>query len=140
MRLWLACLFIASLLCLPKPALAADPAGLWLTQDGESKLRIAPCGNKLCGTLAWLKVPSDSKGQPLLDASNPDPAQRARPLLGVQILLGLAPAGEGWKGKFYNPEDGKTYDGSFVLSGSGKAEINACIAVVLCQTEVLVRQ
>ena len=40
-------------------ALAADPAGMWLTQGGNSRIRIADCGGALCGTIVWLKEPND---------------------------------------------------------------------------------
>src|SRR5687767_16019665 len=32
-------------------ALAADPMGTWLTQGGNSRIRIADCGGALCGTI-----------------------------------------------------------------------------------------
>ena len=131
---------LALLLAGTAPARAAEPFGLWATEDGESKIKITPCGQKLCGTLAWLKEPNDAAGKPLLDANNTSPALRSRPLLGVPLLQGLTRDGESWKGKIYNPEDGKTYDGSLTLSGAGKAELKGCVAVVFCQSDVLVRQ
>ena len=32
-------------------ALAADPSGTWLTQGGNSRIKIADCGGALCGTI-----------------------------------------------------------------------------------------
>ena len=37
---------------------AADPAGVWLTQGGNSRIRVADCGGALCGTIIWLKEPN----------------------------------------------------------------------------------
>ena len=122
------------------PARALDASGLWMTEDGTSKIRIAPCGTKLCGTLAWLGQPNDASGQPLKDANNADPKLRSRPMIGVQLLMGLTKEGERWTGKIYNPEDGKTYDGHFALTADGKAEIKGCVAMVFCDGDVLVRQ
>ena len=127
-------------LLVPCPTLAADVAGLWQTEDGESLIRIAPCGQKLCGTLAWLKEPSDGQGAPKRDSANADPALRNRPLIGVPLLTGLAKAGAGWSGKIYNPDDGKTYDGGVALTAAGTLEIKGCIAAIFCQTETLTRQ
>ena len=122
------------------PALAAEPAGLWRTQDGESMIRIAPCGTKLCGTLAWLKDPAGEDGAPRRDSANADAALRNRPLIGVPLMAGLAKAGEIWSGKIYNPDDGKTYDGSVALTAAGTLEIKGCVAAIFCQTETLTRQ
>ena len=137
-KLYLA--LLALLLAGTAPARAAEPFGLWATGDGESKIKITPCGQKLCGTLAWLKEPNDPAGKPLLDANNTSAALRTRPLLGVPLLQGLAREGDTWKGKIYNPEDGKTYEGSLTLSGPDRAELKGCVAVVFCQSDVLVRQ
>lgn len=131
---------VALLLAGAAPARAAEPYGLWATEDGESKIKIAPCGPKLCGTLAWLKDPNDAAGKPLLDASNTSTALRTRPLLGVPLLQGLTREGNIWKGKIYNPEDGKTYDGTLALTSDGRAELKGCVAVVFCQSDVLLRQ
>lgn len=120
--------------------LAAEPTGLWLTGDGESKIRITACGTKLCGMLAWLKAPNDAAGQPLRDDNNSDPALRARPMLGLPLFQGLSRSADQWTGKIYNPEDGKMYDSTLVVTGPDTAEIQGCVAVVLCQTEKLTRQ
>ena len=45
--------------------MAADPAGVWLTETGSSKVRIAPCGGGFCGTI----ISAPGKG---LDAKNPE--------------------------------------------------------------------
>mgnify|MGYP003336060675 CR=1 FL=1 len=34
---------------------AGDPAGMWLTEDGEAKIKVAACGNAMCGSIAWLE-------------------------------------------------------------------------------------
>ena len=132
-------LALLALLC-AAPAWAFEPTGLWQTGDGESRIKIQACGNKLCGTLAWLNAPNDAAGQPLRDDNNPDPALRSRPMLGLPLFQGLVRSGDTWTGKIYNPEDGKLYDSTLVLTGPGKAELSGCVAVVLCQTEVLTRQ
>ena len=48
----------------------------------------------------------------MLDGKNPDPSLRARPLCGLTIITGLRPLGDNrWGGgRFYNPDDGKTYN------------------------------
>jgi uncharacterized protein (DUF2147 family) len=36
-------------------AFAGDVSGIWLHEDGGSKVRFAPCGAAVCGTIVWLK-------------------------------------------------------------------------------------
>ena len=109
-------------------ALAADPSGTWLTQAGTSRVKIADCGGALCGTIVWLKEPNDSEtGKPKTDKNNSDAAKRSRPLMGVQIVLSMKPAGEGkWNGQVYNAEDGKTYTGNITFTGGNSLQLQGC--------------
>src|ERR1043165_1547797 len=76
-------------------ALAADPAGVWLTQTGTSRIRVAACGGALWGTVVWLQEPNDPETKkPKTDKNNSDAAKRSRPMIGVQIVLSMKPAGE----------------------------------------------
>ena len=64
-------------------------------------------------------------------------------MIGIDILLNLAPEKDHWRGKAYNPEDGKTYEVTFRLvtdRGAGdKAEIEGCVLKFLCKTDTLTR-
>ena len=40
---------------------SADPSGIWLRDDGNARVRIAPCGNKICATNLW--IGDTSKGE-----------------------------------------------------------------------------
>jgi uncharacterized protein (DUF2147 family) len=132
-------LVFAALVATSSPGFAADPTGTWLSQDGDSKLRVTRCGEAICGNLAWLKQPNDASGKPKLDANNADASKRNRPVLGVPIILGMKPDGaDKWSGQVYNAEDGKTYSGSFTLAGANKAEIKGCVAII-CKTKTWTR-
>jgi uncharacterized protein (DUF2147 family) len=111
-----------------EPALAADPAGMWLTQGGNSRIRVADCGGAVCGTIVWLKEPNDPEtGKPKTDKHNSDASKRTRPLIGVQIVLGMKPAGaDKWSGQVYNAEDGKTYSGNLTFSGGNSLQLQGC--------------
>jgi uncharacterized protein (DUF2147 family) len=94
---------------------AADFAlGPWTTQDRNAIVRMAPCisdATRLCGTIAQILTPSDRDA---LDAKNPDPKLRARPVLGLTILTGFTPhPGDErcpWRGgRAYDPAAGKSY-------------------------------
>ena len=103
------------------PALAADPAGNWRVADGTAVVRIAPCAEAYCGTIAWTS-------QPGTDEHNPDPSKRDRPIVGTQILLAMKPAsGNRWDGEIYNPENGKTYSGRIILTSPDVLRIEGCL-------------
>ena len=104
--------FAAIVFCfLSSAAFAGAPQGTWLSEDGDTKVRISTCeANKLCGTVIWLARPTDPKtGKPKTDKLNPDPAKRARPLIGLQVVHAMAPSGpNSWTGRIYNADDGHT--------------------------------
>jgi len=127
---------LALILAMAAPARAADPKGLWLTAEGDAKIRIADCGGALCGTIAWLKQEYDTDtGRPPLDKQNPDASKRKRPLLGIMILLGMQPSGpETWTGSIYNADDGNTYQGKITPTGPATLKVEGC-ALGACQAE-----
>ena len=119
-------------------ALAADPTGVWLTQPGTSRIRVADCGGALCGTIVWLKEPNDDETKkPKTDKNNSDAAKRSRPLLGVQIVLGMKAAGaDKWNGQVYNAEDGKTYSGNLTYSGGNSLQLQGCaLGGLVCKSQ-----
>jgi uncharacterized protein (DUF2147 family) len=125
------------------PALAADPIGTWYTADNDSQVRVTNCGGALCGSIVWLKVPNDpATGRPKTDKNNPDPGKQSRPLIGVQIVLGMKPSGtpDQWSGDVYNSQDGKTYSGSFSMTGANTAELRGCVlGGLICKSQTWTR-
>ena len=123
-------------------ALAADPSGTWLTQVGTSRIKVADCGGALCGTIVWLKEPNDpDTGKPKTDKNNSDAAKRSRPLLGVQIVLGMKPNGaDKWAGQVYNAEDGKTYSGNLTYPGGSSLQLQGCaLGGLVCKGQTWTR-
>jgi uncharacterized protein (DUF2147 family) len=125
----------------PTLARAADPLGTWYTEGNESQVRIANCGGALCGALVWLKEPNDASGKPKTDKENSDPKLAKRPLIGVQIVLGMKPTGtpNQWKGQVYNAKDGNTYTGYFTLTGADTAELKGCAMGFICKSQTWTR-
>ena len=79
----------AAAMALVYSAHASAPAvGTWLSADGGTKVRVIECGGKLCGHVVWLSDPTGADGKPKTDKHNADAGKRARPLLGVQVVLG----------------------------------------------------
>ena len=137
---------VATLLCLSTiaaaaPALAADPFGTWYTADKDSQVKIVNCGGALCGALTWLKEPNDpATGRPKTDKHNADASKQSRPLLGVQIVLAMKPSGtpDQWSGNVYNASDGKTYSGTFTMTGPNTADLKGCV-LFICKSQTWTR-
>ncbi|MBI5911350.1 MAG: DUF2147 domain-containing protein [Betaproteobacteria bacterium] len=129
------CAAVLGLSLISSAAPAGTPEGIWLSEDGATKVRIANCAGKLCGTLVWLDKPTDATtGKPKTDKHNPDPAKRSRPLLGLQVVRGLAPSGpDKWSGLIYNADDGRTYQAHLKVQSANAAHVEGCVLAILCK-------
>lgn len=97
--------------CTHDPAVPRSDSGLppelgrWVTASGNLEVEIAPCGDRLCGTVVRV----------LANRSMSKPGEAMAPVedrspLGMKILIDFTPSGGGeWEGHIYNREDGKTY-------------------------------
>jgi uncharacterized protein (DUF2147 family) len=122
---------------------AADPVGTWVTEGGEATIRIAPCGGALCGHIAGLRERRDPRtGRVKTDENNRDPKLRKRPLIGVQIVVGMTRNGRPrqWGGHVYNPEDGGVYPATLILSDARSLRLEGCMVEgVLCRGQTWTR-
>jgi uncharacterized protein (DUF2147 family) len=121
------------------PARAADPTGVWLTDEDDARVRIYAFGQALCGTVLSLKEPNDPEtGKPKLDKFNKDPSKRTRPVVGSALMSGLNPKGapDQWEGSLYNPEDGNTYIGILTLESLLTLKLQGCVlGGLICKSE-----
>jgi uncharacterized protein (DUF2147 family) len=119
-------------------ALADDPVGLWVMENGKVTVQVSSCGDALCGRIVALKKPLDKHGNPKLDKDNPDPALRNRPVIGITLFTSMKQTGNNqWEGRIYVPDDGNTYDAMVYVSG-GVMKVKGCV-VVLCKSKKFVR-
>jgi uncharacterized protein (DUF2147 family) len=112
----------------------ADPyAGLWFDDTGKGAVEIGPCGGQLCGKIAWLRSPTDERGQPLRDGNNPDPKRRGQPICGLPVMGGLKPQRGGiWdEGWIYDPKVGKSYDVELQLRAIDVLQVTGYLGVKL---------
>jgi len=128
-----ALLAFAALLGTPLGAVTpATPVGLWRTDDGKALIRIAPCGDRLCGRIA--QILDSGAAVPRTDINNPDPRLRDRPLVGLLTLWGFTRHGEAWDGgRAYDPKSGKSYRSSLQLERDGSLAVAGCVLFV-CQS------
>ena len=96
------------------------------------------CVGRWCGSRSRT---TRRPGKPKTDDENADAKKRNRPLLGVQIVLGLKPSGtpDQWKGEVYNAKDGNTYTGFFTVTGADTAELKGCAFGFICKSQTWTR-
>ncbi len=107
------------------PASNAKAIGIWRTADNNALIELFPCADALCGRIVWIKDPLGADGQPLRDDRNPEPALRARPRCGLQIIEGLRPNDAAtWEaGEVYDAWEGKRYRLKAELQGDGRLKL-----------------
>lgn len=90
---------------------ADDIVGVWLTENGKSKVEIYKKSDaKYYAKIIWLKDPKREDGTVKLDDKNPNPKLRTKPIVGLEILSGLVFDDDEWEdGEIYDPESGKVY-------------------------------
>jgi uncharacterized protein (DUF2147 family) len=134
--------FVATVLLMASAAFGAGPgdlSGFWKTDGGDSQVELFTCGDKICGKIVWLKVPQyiDSKDGPVgktkVDRKSPDPAQRNRQIIGLQVIKGLtAKTNSRWEnGTCYDPETGKSYKCKMRLATPDRLELRGYIGISL---------
>ena len=120
--------------CLPSQAQdAQEVLGNWHTENQRATVEIYECESGYCGKIVELKEPNNPDGTPKLDAENPDASLRSRPIVGTNILTGLAYEGEGeWEdGEIYDPESGKTYSCLMELKDDNTLEVRGFVGLSL---------
>lgn len=135
-RCAIACVLAAMTIAVAVQARAADatPEGFWYAEGGAAQVEIRSCGDALCGRVVWLRSPFDENGCDLLDRYNPDPALRARPIIGLEILSGLQAADgpESWgAGAIYDPTSGNTYRAALTMDGADRVRIRGYLGIPL---------
>jgi uncharacterized protein (DUF2147 family) len=117
---------------------ADDITGIWLTHgDKPARIQIYKSGARYYGKIIFLQFPTEN-GKPLADKNNPDKAQQARPVLGLEILNGFAFDKDEWnEGHIYDPESGKTYSCTLSLKDPHTLKVRGYVGIsLLGRTEI----
>lgn len=99
-----------------------DPHGLWLRAEGGVQFSFYDCGALLCAKVVGVRNPED------------------RASIGTVILRGASKTGPNeWRGKLYNSDDGKIYDGIITVTSVSELTLKGCILGILCGGETWTR-
>ena len=111
-----------------KPAVSQTPplVGLWIDHTGRGAVEIKPCGNSLCGHIAWLKEPNQPNGKPLVD-------KKGRPVCGLQIIGDMKQKQDGsWDdGWIYDPEEDEQFTVELKMKPDGTLQVLGYLGVKL---------
>lgn len=109
-----------------------SPSGIWLTEKGDARIQVSQCGSSLCGKVVWLREAIDpATGRPQTDSKNPNATLASRPMIGVQLFIGMNPAGPGrWAGRIYNADDGGVYDSKIAWMGPNTLRVEGCLGAI----------
>jgi len=122
----------------------ASPVGLWLTDARKAAVEVFPCGDAVCGRIAWIDEshpPEGARGAPM-DRHNPDARLRRQPLCGLEILRGFRLQEDGvWGGgSIYNPEDGRDWRAEMTVDGPDRLRLRGYLLIpMLGETRVWTR-
>ena len=121
----------ALLAAVPATAAAQSPLeGVWANPKRSVTVRIAPCGQNLCGKV----VSATAKAK--RDAASGG----TRNLVGTTILSNLAPAGANkWKGRVFMPRANRHATGNLSLNGRNRLNVQGCVLSVLCKSQTWTR-
>lgn len=111
-------LFLVAML-LPQLTLAnamSDARGVWMRSDGNARVRIAPCGKKLCATNLWIR--DTSKGE----------------AVGDKLVMTLKPSSESTlKGTAYDSKRKLTYSMTLRVTGKSLTTRGCVVGGLICK-------
>lgn len=112
-------LMFASVLLASSTALAqqaADPSGIWMRDDGNARVEIAPCGGDICATNLWIG-----------DTSGGEEA-------GDRLVMSLEPqSADTLAGTAYDEKRDRTYSITLQVGEDGLVTRGCVLGGILCR-------
>lgn len=93
-----------------------DPSGVWMRDDGNARVRIAPCGTNICATNLW--IGDTSKGEEAGDRLVMSLTQKT-----ADTLAGTA----------YDPKRNRTYSITVVVLDKSLVTRGCILGRILCR-------
>lgn len=96
---------------------SADPSGVWLRDDGNARVQIAPCGTNICATNLW--IADTSKGEEA----------------GDRLVMTLKPkSADTLAGSAYDEKRDRTYSITVQVSDNALLTRGCILGGVLCRS------
>jgi uncharacterized protein (DUF2147 family) len=112
-----------------QPRAAAPIEGHWKNPIGSAIIAIAPCGEALCGRVAW----ASPRGQR-------EVAKNAPNVVGTTVLTDLKYNRGRWAGSLYIPDDNIRVSAKRQLVDDRKLKLTGCGLVgLICRTQIWTR-
>lgn len=109
-----------------RPAQSTPIEGYWRNPSGTAIIGIAPCGNTLCGKVAW----ASPRGQR-------EVAKTTRNIVGTTVLTRVRASGDHWTGALFIPDDNIHVSARLQLQGSYSLKLTGCaFAGFFCRTQL----
>jgi uncharacterized protein (DUF2147 family) len=100
--------------------------GVWRSPGGNSIMKVAPCGEGPCGTVAWAS-----------DKAKKDSSKVTNQLVGTQLLTGLKQKGDRWEGKLFIPDKNMRVTAKIQRVNSAQLKVSGCAAgKALCKAAI----
>jgi uncharacterized protein (DUF2147 family) len=108
----------------------ASIQGMWRSPGGNSIISIAPCGESLCGTVAWAS-----------ERAKKDASKATDQLVGTQLLTGLEQDRKGrWQGRLYIPDRNMRVTAKIARVSDQQLKVSGCAAgKALCKSTLWTR-
>lgn len=95
---------------------AAEPSGTYLSQSGQTKVKIAACGPSICGDIVWTE-----SGE----------------AIGKRMIYDVVQTGANeWQGKLWNYQNGRTYRGKLAMDGVNLKLSGCVVGGLICRSQI----
>jgi uncharacterized protein (DUF2147 family) len=103
--------------------------GNWKNPIGSAIITVAPCGEMLCGKVAW----ASARGQREASTSTPN-------VVGTTVLTGFKQTGNRWTGRLFIPDDNVHVSAKLQLLGERQLKLTGCaVAGLFCRSQIWTR-
>lgn len=111
-------------------AQAAEPFGLWLTENERSAIMVKPCELGVCGHIAWI-----IDGGMQYDTKNPTERLKGQPMCGLEIMQSFKQNPKNTKewvdGKIYKADEGDIYNANFKMTNDNEMVVRGYVGIPL---------
>lgn len=95
---------------------ALSPLGLWARGDGVAKVKIAPCGGKLCATNTWIRPGTASEKA------------------GDVLVMSVKQEGDAYKGSAFDPQRNMTFKMTMTVKAQAMTTRGCVLGGFVCKS------